>query len=127
MNLQEALRVIRDSGSTPGDPLQVSLVCSFTPVHLATFLSAHLIAANAGRRVRCMTTGYGSLVDGVRGVDAPAVQAVAIVIQWTDLDPRLGLRRTGGWQRSVLDDICQGAAQRLTDIYECVRRIATQT
>lgn len=127
MNLQEALRVIRDSGSRPSDPLHVCLVCSFTPVHLATFLSAHLIGANGGRRVQCTTTGYGSLVDGLRGADAQAVQAVAIVIQWTDLDPRLGLRRTGGWQRNVLDDICRGATQRLTDIYECVRRIAAQT
>jgi FkbH-like protein len=127
MNLQEALRVIRDSGSRPGDALKVCLVCSFTPVHLATFLSAHLIGANAGRRVQCITTGYGSLVDGLRGADAHAVQAVAVVIQWTDLDPRLGLRRTGGWQRSVLDDICQGATQRLTDIYEHVRRLSSQT
>jgi len=41
-----------------------------------------------------------------------------VVIEWGDLDSRLGLRSAGGWQMSVQADIlatCQGRFKRLLE------------
>ena len=127
MHLQEALKTISDSRLKPPEALKVHLACGFTPVHLITFLSAHLTSASAGRPVDCVTSEYGNLVNALRRIDPDTVDAVAVVVQWNDLDPRLGLRRTGGWQPAIMDDICRNAPQRLKEIQESVRLISQRT
>jgi FkbH-like protein len=46
---------------------------------------------------------FGDLMGNLRRVADVAVAVV--VIEWADLDPRLGLRRLGGWEPSQLPDI----------------------
>ena len=41
-------------------------------------------------------------------------KSAVVVIEWTDLDPRLGIRSTGGWGLSVQADILDGCQERLT-------------
>ncbi|MFI5095950.1 MAG: HAD-IIIC family phosphatase [Candidatus Acidiferrales bacterium] len=51
-----------------------------------------------------MQTGlYGDLIGNLERV--ADVSAAAVVIEWSDLDPRLGLRRLGGWEPSQLQDV----------------------
>jgi FkbH-like protein len=40
-------------------------------------------------------------------------EAIAVVLEWADLDPRLGWRHLGGWAPPVMVDILSGAANRL--------------
>ena len=102
MKLAEALKVIQ-SVPAHAPPLQVALLCGFTPLHLETFLRAHLCKLFPGRSPNVQTGLYGDLIGNLQRV--ADVSAAAVVIEWPDLDPRLGLRRLGGWEPSQLQDI----------------------
>jgi FkbH-like protein len=102
MKLAEALKVVQ-SAPTDAPPLQIALLCGFTPLHLETFLRAQLCKLFPGRFLDVQTGLYGDLIGNLQRV--PGVAAAVVVIEWADLDPRLGLRRLGGWEPSQLQDI----------------------
>src|SRR5882762_1856679 len=102
MKLAEALKVVQ-SVPSQAPPLQVALLCGFTPLHLETFLRAHLCKFFPDRSPDVQTGLYGDLIGNLQRV--AGVSAVVVVIEWPDLDPRLGLRRLGGWEPSQLPDI----------------------
>src|SRR3979411_219341 len=102
MKLAEALKVIQSA--LPDAPrLEVALLCGFTPLHLETFFRAHLCKLFPGRSPNVQTGLYGDLIGNLQRV--AGVSAAVVVIEWPDLDPRLGLRRLGGWEPSQLQDI----------------------
>jgi FkbH-like protein len=52
---------------------------------------------------------FDDLIGSIRRV--ANVTAAVVVIEWADLDPRLGLRRAGGWDPSQLPDILSEASR----------------
>jgi FkbH-like protein len=113
MKLAEALKVVQ-SVPSHAPPLQVALLCGFTPLHLETFLRAHLCKLFPGRSPNVQTGLYGDLIGNLR---VAGVSAAVVVIEWPDLDPRLGLRRLGGWEPSQLQDIL-GEVNRSCDLLQ---------
>ena len=95
MKFSEAL-TISANAPAEGVPFEVILACGFTPLHLAAFLGAWLQTALPARRVNVRTGLYGDLAGTVSGAAANP-HAIAIAIEWPDLDPRLGYRQMGGW------------------------------
>jgi FkbH-like protein len=102
MKLAEALKIIQSTPSN-GPRLNVALLCGFTPLHLETFLRAHLCKLFVDRSPQIRTGRYGDLIGNLKRVSD--VDIAVVVIEWPDLDPRLGLRRLGGWEPSQLPDI----------------------
>ena len=102
MKLADALKILQ-SVPSHAPPLQVGLLCGFTPLHLETFLRAHLCKLFSGHTPNVRTGLYGDLIGNLHRV--AGVSAAVVVIEWPDLDPRLGLRRLGGWEPSQLQDI----------------------
>ena len=51
--------------------------------------------------------------------------ALAVVIEWADLDPRLGLRTLGGWQVEKLADIVSSASRSLDRLSRVMSRISS--
>src|SRR5258708_568958 len=102
MKLAEALKVIQ-AGLPDFPALEVALLCGFTPLHLETFLRAHLCKLFPGRSPNVHTGLYGDLFGNLQRV--AGVSAAVAVIEWPDLDPRLGLRRLGGCEPSPFQDI----------------------
>jgi FkbH-like protein len=114
MKLAEAIKTVR---AAPQDakPLEVALVCGFTPLHLETFLRAELCKLFPERLPRVTTGLYGDLAGNLQRVSEGQVEqasAVVVIIEWADLDPRLDLRRLGNWEPSQLPDILSQASQR---------------
>jgi hypothetical protein len=106
MKLIEALNILREEQPREAQAFRVSLVCGFMPLHLATFLNAHLQLLLPGFRVELLPAGlYGDFLGNLeKGVEQDADASVA-VMEWGDLDPRLGIRGLGSWAPSHLDDI----------------------
>lgn len=102
MKLAEALKIVQ-SVPPQSAPLPVALLCGFTPLHLETFLRAELCQVFPSRSPQIQVGLYGDLIGDIERV--AAVSAAVVVIEWPDLDPRLGLRRAGGWEPSQLQDI----------------------
>jgi FkbH-like protein len=105
MKLAEALKIIQ-SAQNNAPRLEVALLCGFTPLHLETFLRAQLCKLFPDRSPSVQTGLYGDLLGNLQRV--ANVTAAVVVIEWADLDPRLGLRRSGGWEPSQLQDILSG-------------------
>jgi FkbH-like protein len=70
------------------------LALGFTPLHLTTFLAAHLRSRLVDRGA---AVGVGLYGDLAAALEAPGAEgdALAVVVEWGDLDPRLDLRRAG--------------------------------
>ena len=105
MKLRDALTLVRAEPADPSDTLHVALVCGCTPLHLLTFLHAHLRQRFPHRGVRIHPGTYGDALGTLRRLHGSAPEAVAVVLEWPDLDPRLGIRRLGGWRPADLSDI----------------------
>jgi FkbH-like protein len=126
LTLLEALDIVNASRAQSGPPFPVLLACGFTPLHLATFLHAYLQRSLPARRVHVESGLYGDLIGTLeRAAAAAAGTAVVVVIEWADLDRRLGVRHLGGWGTGVRADIIetvQIAADRVGAALEAVAR-----
>jgi len=111
MKLAEALRIVQAPPPPDAEKFSVYLACGIFPLHLSTFLAAHLRESLNNRAVEINTGLFGDLPGNVISLRESSADSGAVVIEWSDFDPRLGLRRLGGWGPGVLPDI-QATVQR---------------
>lgn len=116
MKLTEALRILQ-SAPAGAPEFEVLLACSFTPLHLQTFLGAHLQQElGQGKRVRIDTGLFGDLAGSLERAAGGKAEAIAIALEWPDVDARLGYRQLGGWGPAEVADIAANADQSLDRI-----------
>lgn|GEM_PF-232174 len=118
VKFSEALTIVK-SAPEAGTPFAVTLACGFTPLHLATYLGAYLQRALPTRRVDVRPGMYGDLV-GTVAVTETDSHAIAIAIEWSDLDSRLGYRQLGGWGPGQTVDIVKTVRLSLDRIAHAV-------
>ncbi len=97
------------------------LACGFTPLHLQNYLAAHLQQNLNNRRVQIVSGLYGDLAGTLENVAEAAPQACAVVLEWADLDSRLGYRKLGGWGQCVTGSILESAQAMLQRIEAAIR------
>ena len=117
MMLSQALALVRleDQASRKRT---LFLACGFQPLHLATFLRAHFVQSRPDEAADLQTGLYGDLPGNLAKAAASSAEAAAVVVEWSDLDPRLGLRSSGGFGPSQQRDIvatCQEGWGRLIE------------
>jgi FkbH-like protein len=113
MKLVDALEILQRPAADNASRFSVSLACGFEPLHLRTFLAAELIERLPRARVEVGSGTFDDLVGNVARAGRSSADAIAVVIEWPDIDPRLGLRRLGGWSVSDVADIVEAAALQL--------------
>jgi FkbH-like protein len=111
MKLIEALELERRPAEEAAPELNIFLACGFTPLHLRTFLSAHLRQIYPESRVRVEIGLFGDLIGNIERLARSTTDVAAVVIEWGDLDPRLAARSLGGWRPADLNDIVESAAR----------------
>jgi FkbH-like protein len=112
VKLIDALKILAEPAPEAGAPLHGYLACGFTPLHLQTFLSAELRQRTPERVVEVSTGLFGDLIGNLERARAENVDHVAAVVEWSDLDPRLGIRSLGGWRTDDVPDILETASVR---------------
>jgi len=120
MKLLDALKILQETPPTGSEDLNVFLACGFTPLHLQTFLGAHLRKLFPARRISINTGLFGDCLGNLERLPQSPLDAVAVVLEWDDLDPRLGLRQLGGWGPGVHADILANVAARLDRFDETI-------
>jgi FkbH-like protein len=103
VTITEALKVLQRA-PRDADAFDVVLACGFTPLHLKTLTAAHLQRRIADRRVQVNTGLYGDVAGTLERLNSSA-HAAALVLEWADLDRRLGFREGGSWTPAALPDI----------------------
>jgi FkbH-like protein len=110
MKLNEALKAVAAARAWPVGQ-HILLACGFEPLHLPAFLQAHYQARFAGEALRVSTGLFGDLEGNVLRAAGSDAGAAAVLIEWNDLDTRLGARSSGPW--SAEDEILADVGGRL--------------
>ena len=113
MKLIDALSLVQSAATSEAPPFRVVLACGFTPLHLHTFLAAHLQQRLPAHRVEIQTGVFGDLAGTMARIAGCGAAAAAVAIEWADLDPRLGVRSLGGFRPDNLPGIVRAARDRL--------------
>jgi FkbH-like protein len=113
VTLTEAIRR-NEAISKDLSPFSVVLACGFTPMHMETFLQARLAEAMPGRQPLIRTGLYEDIPGTLDACQENPPQAVAIPLEWSDIDPRLGFRSSGAWTQQSLEDIVTAARHQLS-------------
>ena len=121
MRLGEALQIV---GQAAGErKVNVHLLCGFMPLHLETFIKAYLARRFPGSCINVRTGLYGDLEGNIQRACETGGDGAIAVIEWSDLDQRLGFRSSAGWRTERLNDIveqveekCQRLEARLLDL-----------
>jgi FkbH-like protein len=122
MKLIDALTKARFARQREGDPFVCFLAAGFNPLHLETFLTAELADWFPDNRIEISTGLYGDLLGNIRRLEAARPDAGVILIEWSDLDPRLGIRSAGGWTASVRADILLTVKRTIGELEEAIKR-----
>lgn len=129
MKLIDALQIIGAAREQP-DARRFVLATGFTPLHLGTFLTAALQQRLPAARVELEVGQFGDLPGNVRRAATNGATSgtagLALVIEWQDLDPRLGLRQNGGWGPAVLADVLDTARTTLARLAVEVGAVAAR-
>ncbi len=124
MKLIEALTIIRKFSESQAEPFRVALVSGFTPLHLQTFLHAETQQLFGDRHVEVGTGLYGNLTGTLESLKTSDLDAVVVVLEWSDVDPRLGIRQLGGWSPGNLDSILKRAQVYLEHLYSLIEPVS---
>jgi FkbH-like protein len=124
MRLIEALDELKKELPAEAPALAIHLACGFTPLHLSTFLHAYLRKQFPGHEVLIRTGVYGDLPGNVERLEDLSATTIVVVVEWQDVDPRLGIRRLAAWNPGQLPDILRSAQALAERIANTVARLA---
>jgi FkbH-like protein len=128
MKLIDALRIAQSPTSEGLAEFRIFLACGFTPLHLHTFLAAHLRKLLPRVRQEIRNGLFGDLIGNIERLKPSEADMLVIALEWSDLDPRLGIRSLGGWRPSDIVDIVQSVelnSGRLQNALQIVSRSMT--
>jgi len=104
-------------------PFAALLACGCAPLHLKTLLQAHLQQRLSQRRVIVLEGLYGDLPGTLERASSQPLDAVALVLEWSDLDARLGYRSAGRWSLAATNDILKCVATAFERIGDAIGRL----
>jgi len=123
MKLSEALRIVSAARRTESSQ-SVFFACGFEPLHLSTFLKAHFARQHQGAALDLSCGLFGDLEGNLARALASNASAAVVLVEWSCLDPRLGLRSTGSWGGRSAPDLVASVGERLTRLVASVRELA---
>jgi FkbH-like protein len=118
----EAIATLQ-TASKRAPEFSVVLACGFTPMHLLTFLGAHLQRNLPDRRVAVTAGQYGDVAGTLESVREGSRHAVAVAIEWPDLDPRLGYRELGAWGPRRISEILADSRRMLDRLAQALENL----
>jgi FkbH-like protein len=120
VNLIEALEIVNQPVPAESPSFRVGLACGFTPLHLQTFLVAHLRQRMPKHGIEIVPGLFGDLAGNIERFASAKGDALAVVMEWADLDARLGVRTLGGWRAENLPDILKTVDLSLSRILQAL-------
>ncbi len=126
MTLVDALRIV-NARAANATRRRFTLACGFTPLHLKTFLAAQLTEHTASERMDVEVGVFGDVSGTLQKLLDNPPDGVAVPLEWSDLDARLGWRSTHGWRSGCTADILSSVRLRLRHLTELLTPLAQRT
>ena len=120
MKLIDALNIVHRHPPEGELPYLIYLASSFNPLHFRTFLAAELSLVFKNRTVEVETGLYGDLPGNIERLSKVESESGVIMLEWSDLDARLGMRSLGSWAPNILPTILSDARTRTEQIEEII-------
>jgi FkbH-like protein len=76
-------------------------------------------------QVTVATGLYGDCLGSLERAHHAACDAITVLLEWADFDPRLGIRRLGGWSPRCLDDILETVRAQTDRLQQAIARAAS--
>src|SRR5215469_16390256 len=122
MKLGDALNLVRGI-PVDAEPIDIYLACGFTPLHLKTLLAAEIWQISR-KKAEIQTGLYGDLSGSLRRAGKSAADLAVCIVEWSDVDPRLGLRSLGGWLPALFPNIIENASSRVVEFEHTVAKVS---
>lgn len=116
MKLVEALNILKSTKQQSGEAFTCFLAAGLNPLHLGTFLAAELSLLFTGRKIEIQQGLYGDLPGNVSRLAKAETDAGIVLLEWADLDARLGIRSSAGWSPVLCADIVATVRARVSQI-----------
>jgi FkbH-like protein len=126
MRLLEAQEAIKQSPAPESPVLDVQLACGITPLHFSTFLQAHLRQDFPSHRIAINSGVFGDLPGNLERLGSVVNSFVVALIEWQDLDPRLGIRSLGGWSPRQLPEIIRTVRDQAARISAALESLSSK-
>jgi FkbH-like protein len=120
MKLVEALDIIKAAKSRGGEPFTCFLATGLNPLHLNTFLNAELSLLFTDQKIEIQQGLFGDLLGNVGRLAKADADTGIVLIEWADLDARLGVRSSANWSPSVCADIMTTVRTRASQIQRTI-------
>jgi len=124
MKLLEALEILKKPTADAKSTKEFALLCGFTPLHLQTFLSANLRLAYPESNIDIEVGLFGDLAGNIERLQPGGRIATFVLVEWADLDPRLGIRSLGGWRSGDIADIVASARRQCKRLEQLINQAA---
>lgn len=122
MRLFEALTILRHTIQRQGEPFSCFLAAGFNTLHLSTLLTAELNLIFSDRNIRLGNGLYGDLVGNVNRLAKMDADAGIVLLEWADIDARLGFRSSVTWSPAVCADIIDTVRERAFEIQDAINK-----
>jgi FkbH-like protein len=116
MKLVEALGVLKSARQRSAKTLNCFLATGLNPLHLNTFLAAELSLFFTDRKIEIQQGLYGDLLGNVSRLEKADAEIGIVLMEWADLDARLGIRSSATCSPSVCADIVATVRTRASQI-----------
>jgi FkbH-like protein len=127
MRLVEALEIIKGLKQRSAGAFTCYLATGINPLHLATFLSAELGLLFTDRKIEIQHGLYGDIFGNVGRLAKAQADTGIVLIEWADLDARLGIRSSAVWSPSVCVDIVATVRARASEIQRTIEGACQST
>jgi FkbH-like protein len=122
MKLTEALEILKGVKSRKGEMFTCSLATGMNPLHLNTFLTAELGLLFTDQRIEIQHGLYGDFVGNLRRLSSNEAHCGIVLMEWPDLDPRLGIRNVAAWSPSIYSDILSTVKARANEVQQAIEK-----
>jgi FkbH-like protein len=98
------------------------LATGVNPLHLSTFLAAELGLLFAEQRIEIQHGLYGDFAGNLRRLASNEADCGIVLMEWSDLDPRLGIRTVAAWSASVYSDILSTVRAHAVEVQQTIKK-----
>jgi len=122
MKLVEALTILKGVKRRKGELFTCFLATGMNPLHLSTLLAAELSLLFRNERIEVQPGLYGDFLGNLDRLRRADADSGIVLMEWTDLDPRLGIRTLAAWSPSAYTDILSNVRARALQVQQTIEQ-----
>ena len=126
MKLVEALDILKRAKHRTGEEFTCFLAAGLNPLHLNTFLAAELSLLFPDEKIEIHQGLYGDLLGNVSRVAKADADIGIVLLEWADLDARLGIRCSASCSTSMCADILATVRTRASQLQRGIEEASSR-